>query len=96
MATKLRGIVILMALLACFALLFSCFFMAYEAGHICCQERCAMIADASACCAQGMEFVLKDGMAYPEMEADITVVGTFQVYDENGATYCHLVNAEIV
>lgn len=58
--------------------------------------RVCMIADAAACCAQGMEFVLKDGMAYPEMEADITVVGTFQVYEENGTTYCHLVNAEIV
>ena len=58
--------------------------------------RVCMIADATACCAQGMEFVLKDGMAYPEMEADITVVGTFQVYEENGTTYCHLVNAEIV
>lgn len=58
--------------------------------------RVCMIADASACCAQGMEFVLKDGMEYPEMETDITVVGTFQLYDENGTTYCHLVNAELV
>ena len=58
--------------------------------------RVCMIADATACCAQGMEFVLKDGLAYPEMESDITVVGTFQLYDENGSTYCHLVNAEIV
>lgn len=58
--------------------------------------RVCMIADASACCAQGMEFVLKDGLPYPEMESDITVVGTFQLYDENGTTYCHIVNAEIV
>lgn len=58
--------------------------------------RVCMIADAAACCAQGMEFVLKDGMAYPEMESDITVVGTFELYDENGTTYCHLVNAELV
>lgn len=42
MSTKLRGIVILMALLVCFALLFSCFFIAYESGHICCRERCAI------------------------------------------------------
>ena len=42
MTAKLRGIVILMALLVCFALLFSCFFMAYEAGHICCRDRCAI------------------------------------------------------
>lgn len=58
--------------------------------------RVCMIADASACCAQGMEFVLQEGMAYPEMESDITVVGTFQVYDENGTTYCHLVDASII
>lgn len=58
--------------------------------------RVCMIADASACCAQGMEFVLKEGLTYPEMESDITVVGTFQLYDESGTTYCHLVNAEFV
>ena len=68
-------------------------FMNEDTGAV---YRVCMIADASACCAQGMEFVLKDGMAYPEMESDITVVGTFQVYDENGATFCHLVNAELV
>ena len=58
--------------------------------------RVCMIADATACCAQGMEFVLKDGMEYPEMETDITVVGTFQLYDENGTAYCHLVDASIL
>lgn len=58
--------------------------------------RVCMIADAAACCAQGMEFVLKDDMEYPEMEADITVVGTFQLYEENGTTYCHLVDAKII
>lgn len=42
MSVKLRGIVILMAALVCFALLFSCFFTAYESGHNCCQERCAI------------------------------------------------------
>ena len=58
--------------------------------------RVCMIADAAACCAQGMEFVLKEGQEYPEMESDITVVGTFQLYDEGGTTYCHLVDADIV
>ena len=54
--------------------------------------RVCMIADATACCAQGMEFILSDEN-YPEMESDITVVGTFQTYLENGAMYCHLVDA---
>ena len=58
--------------------------------------RVCMIADAAACCAQGTEFVLKEGEEYPEMESDITVVGTFQLYDENGSTYCHLVDASII
>lgn len=54
--------------------------------------RVCMIADAAACCAQGMEFILTDG-EYPEMESDITVVGTFQTYMEDGTQYCHLVDA---
>lgn len=54
--------------------------------------RVCMIADAAACCAQGMEFILTDEN-YPEMESDITVVGTFRTYMENGTQYCHLVDA---
>lgn len=54
--------------------------------------RVCMIADATACCAQGMEFILTDEN-YPEMESDITVVGTFQTYMDNGTQYCHLVDA---
>lgn len=54
--------------------------------------RVCMIADATGCCAQGMEFILSDGN-YPEMESDITVVGTFQTYMENGTQYCHLIDA---
>ena len=48
MSAKMRGILVLMAALVCFALLFSCFFMAYEAGHVCCQERCAICCLVSA------------------------------------------------
>lgn len=48
MSTKMRGIVVFLAALVCFALLFSCFFMAYEVGHICCQERCAICCLVSA------------------------------------------------
>ena len=43
-----------------------------------------------------MKSALKEGEEYPEMESDITVVGTFQRYDENGTTYCHLVDASIL
>ena len=58
-----------------------------------------IIADAAACCAEGMEFVLKDDLAYPddypEPGAEITVVGEFQAYDENGMTGYHLINARL-
>lgn len=58
-----------------------------------------IIADATACCAQGIEFVLVDDPSYPDgypaLETDITVVGTFEMYTEDGYEYCHLVNAVI-
>ena len=58
-----------------------------------------IIADAAACCAEGMEFVLKDDLAYPddypELGAEITVIGEFQSYEENGMTWYHLVNARL-
>ena len=58
-----------------------------------------IIADATACCAEGMEFVLKDDLAYPddypELGAEITVIGEFQSYEENGMTWYHLVNARL-
>ena len=58
-----------------------------------------IISDAAACCAKGMEFVLKDDLAYPddypELGAEITVIGEFQSYEENGMTWYHLVNARL-
>ena len=58
-----------------------------------------IISDATACCAEGMEFVLKDDLAYPddypELGAEITVLGEFQSYEENGMTWYHLVNARL-
>ena len=58
-----------------------------------------IISDAAACCAEGMEFVLKDDLAYPddypELGAEITVIGEFQSYEENGMTWYHLVNARL-
>ncbi len=59
-----------------------------------------VIADATACCAQGIEFVLTDDYAYPddypEEGGNICVVGTFDTYQEDGYTYCTLRNARIV
>lgn len=59
-----------------------------------------VIADATACCSQGLEFILAGEHSYPddypELGTEITVVGTFQTYEENGYMYCHLVDAEMV
>ena len=55
-----------------------------------------MIADATACCAQGLEFALAGEPVYPdeypELGAEITVVGTFEWYEEDGCRYYRLGN----
>ena len=59
-----------------------------------------IIADATACCSQGIEFVLKDDYTYPddypEEGGDICVVGVFDTYQEGEYSYCTLRDAEIV
>ena len=58
-----------------------------------------IISDAAACCAEGMEFVLEGDYTYPddypELGAEITVIGEFQSYEENGMTWYHLANARL-
>ena len=56
-----------------------------------------VIADATACCSQGLEFILAGEHSYPadypELGTDITVTGTFQLYQEGEGLYCHLTDA---
>lgn len=52
-----------------------------------------VIMDATACCAQGIEFVLKDGQEYPKEGDPVEVSGVFDTYDEDGTMYCHLTDA---
>lgn len=58
-----------------------------------------IIADATACCSQGLEFVWKGEHDYPEdypeLESEITVTGVFQTYEEDGSLYCNLIDAEL-
>jgi len=58
-----------------------------------------LIQDATACCAQGIEFVWKGDHAYPEeypeIGKEITVMGTFNTYQEDGATYTQLLDADL-
>lgn len=59
-----------------------------------------VISDATACCQQGLEFKLKGNKTYPddypEVDSEITVVGTFNTYEENGMTYARLEDAELM
>ena len=53
-----------------------------------------IIADAQACCQQGIEFVwpghtYPDG--FPEVKSNASVTGIFVVYEENGKKYCRLI-----
>lgn len=58
-----------------------------------------VIADATACCSQGIEFVLGGNYSYPadypELGTEITVTGEFGTYVEGGITYCQLTGAEM-
>lgn len=56
-----------------------------------------IIQDATACCAQGIEFELTGEHTfpddYPDIDSNITVAGEFDTYVDNGYTYCTLRNA---
>lgn len=60
-----------------------------------------MIQDATACCANGLEFLLygvkrcsiSGGNGYPLYEEDATIVGRFETYLEGTSMYVHLVDA---
>ena len=59
-----------------------------------------IVPDATACCAQGIEFVWAGDHIwpddYPEAGTDITVTGCLEIYEEDGSSYLHLVDAELV
>ena len=59
-----------------------------------------LISDAMACCSQGIEFSLTKDYHYPEdypkPDDEITVVGVFDSYEEEGNPYCILRNARLV
>ncbi len=53
-----------------------------------------LIKDATACCSQGIEYVLIEG-DYPADGTEITVYGTFDYYEEEGKIYNNLVDAKL-
>lgn len=58
-----------------------------------------IVPDATACCAQGIEFVWAGEHIwpdeYPEIGTDIIVTGRLELYEEDGMKYLHLVDAEL-
>ncbi len=56
-----------------------------------------IITDATACCSQGIEFLLKDDppypSGYPEKGTEITVTGIFHTYSEGPMRYPELYDA---
>ncbi|MCR4819050.1 MAG: hypothetical protein K5841_08860 [Fretibacterium sp.] len=61
---------------------------------------CVVLMDAAACCAIGLDFVLKDNYEYPkdypQVGAIITVAGRFEMYREGEDVFAHLVDADIL
>ena len=59
-----------------------------------------VIQDATACCAQGIPFELAGDHTYPqdypELGDTITVVGTFEIHQQEGMKFCRLRDAELV
>ena len=59
-----------------------------------------IIADATACCSQGIEFVLDGDFAYPEdypeLGTNVTIIGTFDTYMEGEYQYCQLIDAQMI
>ena len=58
-----------------------------------------LISDATACCAQGIEFVLAGAHTYPddypELGAEITIHGVFDTYEDAYGSYVQLKDAVI-
>ncbi|MBR1842511.1 MAG: hypothetical protein IJ788_04475 [Oscillospiraceae bacterium] len=55
-----------------------------------------IIADATACCAQGIEYKLDEGAEYPSDGDEVTVIGVFSEYEENGFMYLRLDGAKLI
>lgn len=57
-----------------------------------------LIADATACCQQGMEFVWEGHDSpedFPQEGTDLTVTGVFETYMEGDTMYCRLVAEDV-
>ena len=60
-----------------------------ENGYAC------IVTDATACCAQGLEFVPIAGITQPKDDQEIIVTGNFEVYEYHGYDSFRLNNASV-
>ena len=76
------------------------YYSAYEDTERGVVYHACVIPDATACCAQGIEFLWAGEHAwpddYPEEGMNITVTGRLDQYKEDENIYLHLVDAELV
>lgn len=76
------------------------YYSAYEDTERGVVYHACVIPDATACCAQGMEFIWSGEHTwpedYPEETTDITVTGRLEMYEEDGTYYLHLVDSEVI
>ena len=76
------------------------YYSAYENTERGVVYHACVIPDATACCAQGIEFIWGGEHQwpddYPEEGTSIVVTGRLETYDEDGYQYLHLVDAEVL
>ena len=48
------------------------------------------IADAAACCTQGLEVRTPEGVTFPEKDKSIEVIGTVRTYEHNGTIFMYI------
>ncbi len=76
------------------------YYSAYEDTERGVVYHACVIPDATACCAQGIEFIWGGKHQWPddyqEDGTDIIVTGRLESYDEDGYEYLHLVDSEVI
>ena len=76
------------------------YYSAYEDTERGVVYHACVIPDATACCAQGIEFIWGGKHQWPddyqEDGTNIIVTGRLESYDEDGYEYLHLVDSEVI
>ncbi len=54
-----------------------------------------IVADATGCCAQGLEFVVNSDVEFPAQDTEIEVIGVFEDYERGDFKYTRLAAEEI-